>query len=256
MRISFNCAAEFYDATRGLPEYAMKQLVRTLISELKDYGTILDVGVGTGRFAKPFQSHGLNAVGIDIAEKMLEKAKEKGARDLLRSDACFLPFIDGAFDASVCIHLLHLISDWRMALLEICRVTKEVMLSMIYTTKNPVRQAYNQILENYGYSQHRLGKGEWELKETVEPVKSLFAATFDNSADELINHLSKRAYSSQWKIPENVNKKAVDDLRKSFGGKTFPTQLRVLVWSIEDIKAYLSTFKSACSNVRTVCSKA
>jgi hypothetical protein len=134
-----------------------------------------------------------------------------------------------------------------MALHEICRVTREVMLSIIHTTQNPVRQAYNQILESYGYKPCRLGKGEWELKEIVEPAKSVFAVTFDNSADELISHLSKRVYSSQWKIPEDVNKKAVDELMGLFGGKTFPAELRVLVWQIDDLEAYFSTFKSALS---------
>jgi len=241
MRISFDCAAEFYDSTRGPPEYAMKQLVGTLINGLTGYGSILDVGVGTGRFAEPFQEHGLNVVGVDIAKRMLGKATEKGVKNLLRSDACSLPFKDRAFDASICIHLLHLISDWRTALHEICRVTREVMLSIIYTTENPVRREYNRILESYGYERRRLGKGEWELKEITEPVKSVHAVSFDNSANELISHLSKRVYSSQWEIPEDVNRKAVDELEKLFSGKTFPAEIRVLVWQIDDLKAYLGT---------------
>lgn len=241
MRIPFDCAAEFFDSTRGPPENAMRQLVKTLTSELKGYGSILDAGVGTGRFAKPFQDYGLYVVGVDIAEKMLEKAAEKGARNLIRSDACFLPFKARAFGASVCIHLLHLISEWKMALHEICRVTREVMLSIIYTTENPVRQEYNRILESYGCERHRLGKGEWKLKEIIEPVKSVHAVTFDNSANELISHLSKRVDSSQWAIPEDVNRKAVDELEKVFSGKTFPAEIRVLVWQIDDLKTYLST---------------
>jgi len=243
MRIPFDCAAEFYDRTRGLPEYAMKQLVAVFINELKEYESILDVGVGTGRFAKPLQDGGLQVVGVDIAKGMLEKAAEKDVKNLLMCDACSLPFKDSAFDASICIHVLHLISNWQIALKEICRVTREIMLSIAYTTKNPVRQAYNQILESYGYKQHRLGKGEWELKEIVKPVKSVFAVTFDNNADELIDHLSKRAYSSQWEIPEDINNKAINKLMEQFGGKTFPAEIQVLAWQIDDLKAYLATQK-------------
>jgi hypothetical protein len=116
------------------------------------------------------------------------------------------------------------------------------MLSTAYTTTNPVRQAYNEILEVYGYKRRRLGKGEWELAEIIEPAKSVYAVSYDSDADELINHLSKRAYSSQWKVPEGINEKAVDELRKRFTGKTFPAELRVLVWRIDDLKSYLSTF--------------
>jgi ubiquinone/menaquinone biosynthesis C-methylase UbiE len=244
MRISFDHAADFYDRTRGPPLHVMNQLIKTLVDELKGHRSVLDVGVGTGRFAKPFQDHGFEVVGVDVAERMLEKAAEKGAQNLLRSDACFLPFKDQAFDASVCIHLLHLISDWRVALQEICRVTREAMLSMVYTTRNPVRQAYNRILEGYGFKSHRLGKGEWELGDIVRPHKSVFAATFDNSADELVEHLSRRAYSSQWQIPEDINKKAVDEVRQQFGGRVFPTELRVLVWRTDDLRNYADVSKS------------
>jgi predicted TPR repeat methyltransferase len=61
----------------------MEPLVTTLIKELTGYRNILDVGVGTGRFAKPLQNHKLNIVGIDIARRMLEKATAKGVRNLL-----------------------------------------------------------------------------------------------------------------------------------------------------------------------------
>jgi ubiquinone/menaquinone biosynthesis C-methylase UbiE len=243
VRVSFDYAADFFDETRGPPPLAMNQLINTLVGELRGHRTILDVGVGTGRFAKPFQDHGLEVVGVDIAERMLGKATEKGTRNLLRSDACFLPFRDRTFDASVCIHVLHLISDWTTALREICRVARVDMLSIVYTTRNPVRQAYNRILERYGFKSRRLGKGEWELGDIVRPRKSVFAATFDNKADELIEHLRRRAYSSQWKIPEDVNEKAVDEVRQQFGGKVFPTELRVLVWCIDDLRNYAHAAK-------------
>lgn len=245
-RISFDNAAEFYDETRGPPIHAMKQLVKTLAEELQEYRSILDVGVGTGRFSKPLQGSGLKVVGIDIAKKMLEKAVEKQVENLLRADACFLPFRDKTFEASVCIHLLHLISKWRDALGEICRVTQDVMLSTCYTTKNPVRQAYNQILEGYGYKSRRPGKGEWELKDFIKP-KSVFVATFENRANELLEYLSHRAYSSQWNIPKHVNKKAVKQLRQEFSGKVFPAELQVLVWQIDDLKDYCTSFKHTLS---------
>jgi len=247
IRVSFDSVAEIYDKTRGPPNHAMKQLIKTIANELKGYRIILDAGVGTGRFAKPLQDNGFKVVGIDIAGKMLNKAKEKGVGILLHGDACFLPFKDNIFDAAVCIHLLHLVSGWEMVLQEICRVTRETMLSITYASKNPVRQAYNRILKGYGYEKRRLGKGEWELKELVKPSKSVFATAFDNSVDELIEHLSQRAYSGQWEISEDINKKVVDELRLRFSGKVFSAELRVLVWDIEDLKDYCSPFKSASS---------
>lgn len=216
----------------------MEQLVKTMVDELKGFTTVLDVGVGTGRFARPLQESGFVVVGVDIAGKMLRKAMKKGTNNLLRGDACFLPFSENSFDASVCIHLLHLVSEWKMALQEICRATREVMLSTVYTTKNIVGEVYQRILEGHGYESKRPGKGEWQLKELVKPSKRVFATAYDNHVDEYLEHLSRRAYSCQWEIPESVNRKAVDELRRQFGGKVFPAELQVLVWDIDDLKDY------------------
>lgn len=244
-RVSFDQAADFFDQTRGPPPQAMNQLICTLANELKGRRSILDVGVGTGRIAKPLQDQGWDIIGVDIAGRMLEKAVEKGTRNLLRSDACRLPFRDRTFDASVCIHVLHLIGEWRLALHEICRVTTDLMVSMAYTSRNPVRQAYNRILDTHGCRSRRLGKGEWELSDIVKPERSVQAATFDSRANDLIEHLSRRAYSSQWEIPEDVNERAVGELRQQFGGRVFHTELQVLVWRVHDLRNYVDSFDTA-----------
>jgi ubiquinone/menaquinone biosynthesis C-methylase UbiE len=241
MRISFDRAAEIYDATRGPPKQALEKLIETIVGELGACGSVLDVGVGTGRFAKPLQDRGYRVVGIDIAREMLGKGVEKGVGDLLRADACAIPFRNETFDAAICIHLLHLIEQWKEALQEICRVTQKTMLSITYTTRNPVRQAYKLALERLGYTTRRLGKGEWELADAVELSRQVFAAAFDNSADELLAYLSQRAYSSQWEVPEDVNKRVVDELKQVFSGKTFPAEVRVLVWNIAHLKACMRT---------------
>ncbi len=238
MKISFDLAAEIYDKTRGPPEQVMKQLVKTLIDELHGYNTVLDAGVGTGRFSKSLQDNGFEVVGVDIAKKMIDKAVEKDVRDLLQGDVCFLPFRDDSFDVTVCIHILHLISEWKMALQEICRVTQKLMVSIIYVLKNPIRETYNRLLRNYGYESRRLGKGEWELKDLVKPSKSVFVASYTNNADERLAYLSQRAYSSQWEIPEAINKKVVDELKSQFAGKVFPQELRILIWDINDLRAF------------------
>ncbi len=201
----------------------------------------MDAGVGTGRFAEPLRKKGFEVVGVDIARKMLEKAREKSVDNLLRGDVCFLPFRDDVFDASVCIHLLHLVSEWKLAVSEICRVTREVMLSVVYTSENVVGQVYNSILEGYGYVIRRVGKGECELKDLVEPVRSVFATSYPNDFDEYLEHLSRRAYSRQWEIPEEVNRMVIEDLRRRFDGTVSIAKLRVLLWNIDDLREYCST---------------
>ena len=70
----------------------------------------------------------------------------------------------------------------------------------------------------------------------------MFVASFENSADERLAYLSHRAYSSQWEIPEDVNKKVVDELKRQFGGKVFPQELRLLVWDINEQKTKWAGF--------------
>jgi len=67
---------------------------------------------------------------------MINKAKEKGVKNLLLSDARFLPFKDNVFDAAVSVHLLHLIKTWQAALREICRTTQRFMVSLYYAKKD------------------------------------------------------------------------------------------------------------------------
>jgi len=58
--------------------------------------------------------------------------------------------------------------------------------------------------------------------------------------NERLTYLSQRAYSSQWEIPEDVNRKVVDELKRQFGGQVLHQELRILVWDINDLKAYCS----------------
>lgn len=88
---------------------------------------------------------------------------------MLQGDACFLPFKDSSFDATVCVHLLHLAKEWKAVLKEICRVTRRVMVSVIYVGADPVWETYDSLLKGYGYENRRIGKGEWELEGLVKP---------------------------------------------------------------------------------------
>ena len=63
---------------------------------------VLDVATGPGYIAEHAAARGATAVGIDIAEGMLELARQRvGGVEFLRSDAEALPFHDASFDAVV-----------------------------------------------------------------------------------------------------------------------------------------------------------
>src|SRR5580698_6860823 len=81
----FGRVADIYDATRSLPEPEMALLLEAMRRQIRR-GPVIDVGVGTGRFALPLQGMGLEVVGIDISRGMMAKAREKGAENLLYAD--------------------------------------------------------------------------------------------------------------------------------------------------------------------------
>jgi len=112
------------------------------------------------------------------------------------------------------------------------------MVSIFYVHKNPMREAYNRLLKGYRYESRRLGKGEWELKNPVRPSRSVFVASYYTGVDKRLEYLSQRAYSSQWDIPEDVNEKIVDELKSQFAGKVFHQELRLLIWDIDNLKAF------------------
>ena len=238
MTISFDRVADIYDRTRGLPSEVMARLVETLTNKLNYCKTILDVGVGTGRFSKPLQDAGFEVVGIDVSKKMIKKAKEKGMRNLILSDACSLPFRDKVFGAVVCIHILHLISKWKTALFEICRVILGSMVSLFYAHKDPVRAAYDELLKKYGYERHRPGKSEQDLRELVRPSKSVFVCSYNTSSDDRLTNLAQGTCSSQWEIPKEITRRVVAELRSQFAGRVFTQQLYVPMWKIDDLKVF------------------
>lgn len=238
MRISFDRVAHVYDKTRGLPNRVMSQLIERLTEELSDKRTILDAGVGTGRFAEPLTDIGLNVVGIDIAKEMMKKAAERGLDKLLLSDVLFLPFRDSSFEVTISIHLLHLVRGWKKALHEICRVTTKEMISMDYRYKNPIRTAYDRLLRSHGYEPRRVGKGEWELKDIVKPSKSSFVASFNIDANETLAYLGQMVYSSQWELPKGINDKIVSELGARFADRLIPQELHLLVWDVEDLRDF------------------
>jgi ubiquinone/menaquinone biosynthesis C-methylase UbiE len=238
--ISFDRVADIYDRTRSLPGKVMGRLIEVLTIELDGCKEILDLGTGTGRFAGPLQSVGFDVFGVDISKKMISNAKGKGVKHLLLGDASCLPFKDKTFDATICIHLLHLITEWNKTLREVCRVSQYAMFSLCYAHKDPVREAYDQLLRKQGYVRRRPGKSEQELKDLLNPTKFLFVSSYNTHADDRFVNLEQRTASSQWEIPQSVNLKIVGELKTEFAGKTFRQELYLLMWTIESLKILCS----------------
>ncbi len=90
---------------------------------------VLDIGTGTGVIALILAEMGNHVVGIDISEKMLERAKEKAKKSNLSVDFRFgdaeaPPFEAQTFDVVVSRHLLWCLSNPRKAVMEWKRILR------------------------------------------------------------------------------------------------------------------------------------
>jgi SAM-dependent methyltransferase len=125
--ISFDRAAEFYDATRDVGDEATTEAVEHVAAALEGRGRVLEIGVGTGILALPVAARGHDVVGIDVSTAMLAKLRGKAGAErlrLLEADARWLPFPGDTFGGSYLRHVLHLIPDWAAAAAELCRVVE------------------------------------------------------------------------------------------------------------------------------------
>jgi SAM-dependent methyltransferase len=85
---------------------------------------VLEVGGGEGELAERFQNElGVEVVGIDQSERMVELQRSKGI-DARVGDVQRLPFADGEFDVAVAAWMLYHVHELDGALTELARVLK------------------------------------------------------------------------------------------------------------------------------------
>lgn len=121
--------ADTYDATLKNWDYqAPDDAAVTLCEHLKSGDKILDVGCGTGMFAKAMSRRlDCHIEGIDISAASLEIAKKQGGYDRVQCHDLQtnpLPVTDNAFDAAACVGVMTYIEDAAGLLADLCRVVR------------------------------------------------------------------------------------------------------------------------------------
>jgi len=64
-------------------------------------GRVLDMGLGPGRVSLHLQEMGLETIGVDISDHMLEVAKRRGVRNAVKMSMCDLRFPRGHFQTAI-----------------------------------------------------------------------------------------------------------------------------------------------------------
>jgi SAM-dependent methyltransferase len=217
----FDRVADVYDATRSLRTDVMSLAVDALARRLRG-SSVLDFGVGTGRFAAPLARSGVRVVGFDISPMMIRQALAKGVHDLTLSDATAVPFRDGSFDYVLSVHFVHLVDDWRSVVKEMARVGRNGLLSLLEDQQGArPRDLYMELREKKGFPMRELKLGERGLAARVRPAVfeevANYTEVFDPQA--LLAEYSSMLHSVTWGVPSEVNAQIVGEMTKSLGEK-------------------------------------
>ena len=237
----FSRVADIYDATRSLPEIEMSAVLEALAQVIPRHRRVVDVGVGTGRFAKPLQERGFEVVGLDSSRGMMAKAREKGLQNLVYSDVERIPFRDGAFEAALLVHILHLVGRWLDVVGEAARVSAGTVVAVIEDgDAKTVGQRYRELRRSMGYPIARLEEGEKGLRSAIAPDRVITAVKVEDAVDagSEIDRLERREQSATWDVPEDVHARIIGRLREENRGDP-PRSTRwveVDVWDAERLR--------------------
>lgn len=106
-----------------------KDLLEKLLDTFVNPRSVLEVGCGTGHFTRWMAQKGLDVVGLDSSEAMLDEARRLGGGPAyLRGDALLLPVADRSFDLTALITTLEFVPDPARALSEAVRVARQGVL--------------------------------------------------------------------------------------------------------------------------------
>src|SRR5213594_1704721 len=155
------------------------------------------------------------------------------------ADAARLPFVSGSFDVATTNHVLHLIPDWRDVLREIARVTRETYFTVIERSErvDTLKREYDALVKDAGHAWSHPGFHEKDLPTLLKPDFVMPVGPFRETllANSILEELNRRTYSSQWDVPEEIHRDAIERLRTNWKGKEFQVShtLEITFWRSE-----------------------
>lgn len=227
----FDRISSVYDETR---EPLSAETVDALARELKAWGvgSVLELGIGTGRIARPLVERGLELTGLDASRGMLARARANGLRLLIRGSAYRTPFRDRAFDAALMVHVLHLLEDPARALREAGRVGRHGAFAVVHPAepgltreeeRDSLRARLVAAVEAQGVAVPPRGgppqRKERELLRRLPPEELLTLSDVEVSerlADRLVP-LARGGHRHLLHVPPEVLARAVEQVRAEVG---------------------------------------
>ena len=219
---SFDRVADVYDATRAMPaevSTAVADAIAALAREVSAEPRLVEVGIGTGRIAVPLTERGVHVTGIDISAAMLGVLLGK-RRDInvMLAESAQPPFPPATFDASLFVHILHLVPDPEATVRATLALVRPGGIAMAGGDDHPrksIRDTADGIIQSTvrqlsgvemgGSQPHARGQQTFErvavdLGAAVETVR-VVGWNSSMTARRMLGRLEARDFSSAWKIP-------------------------------------------------------
>lgn len=154
VRRAFSDIADRYVLTNhvlslGTDIWWRRRFVRTV--KAHQPARVLDVATGSGDVATELlrQCPGIDVIGVDFCQPMLQHARAAGLRRLLVTDGLRLPFADDRFDALTVAFGLRNMASWKDALIEWRRVLKPGGTLHLLDFSLPTWQPFRGIYQFY-----------------------------------------------------------------------------------------------------------
>lgn len=242
----FDALAPVYDTTREPPA---PEEVEGVVAAFDGHRSILEAGVGTGRYSVPLRARGLSMTGIDLSLEMMRRARSKGLDRLVRADLYRLPFRDGTFDAALIVHVLQLLPDPFRALAELGRVARQRVVA-VFPDRPPGREEpggrfrsrYRELAAARGLTlppRVRYWENGSRLLTEVPPA---FTRHFESErpaeAARARRWEDPRAFGCGELVPPQVHREIIAELRAELGsrealpaGREHHRRMTVAVWT-------------------------
>lgn len=209
----FAATAEQYVRFRpGYPEALVDWVLAT--SVVRPPALVLDVGCGTGISTRAFAARGLDVVGVDPSEEMLEHARGAGGARFQRGESTATGMPDGSVALAVSGQAFHWF-DIPATLTELRRVLVPGGWCAAFwnvRARSPFLEEYEQLLRRYAREYEKRPKPlpTIEAIKARPEVRSVRETELPNRQDLDREGLVGRAFSSSYVAHDVAEKAALE----------------------------------------------
>lgn len=211
--LDYDSAAAFYDATR----HASPSLARAMLDILGPPAgrTLLEVGCGTGNYARTFSDAGFHVIGVDISSGMLERAARRIPGYVAVADADRLPFADNSVDCIVTVNVFHHFRDQLGAFREFHRVARGSVLHHLTAGEQYRAHWAQHYFPLLNYEQPGEHADRWQLEALMVDAGfvDVDAVRFDYTDTHDASFMPLR-HDSPWRLCEKSLRRGVSTFRR------------------------------------------